>query len=367
MFYNIIENVNGNVNGNVAGLELMLHWREVLLKVTIKDIAKEADVSITTVSRVLNNKPDVSPETKKKIQEVIDKLGYNPNTIARGLVLNKTYTIGLIIPDISNPFFPEVAHGIEHKARELGYSVIFYNTNNDRKAEKYAIELMKSKRVDGIILSLSIENEKELDKLAEEKFPIVELDRKVPDSHFPTVTIDNVKSAYQATRHLVELGHTRIAHITGDLGTQTGLDRLAGFKKVIEEFHLEVRDSWIQEGNYSREAGYRKMKYLLGLWEKPTAVFAANDLIAIGAYQAVIEEDLKIPDDISIIGLDDIDMASIVRPGLTTMRFPKHELGQKAAEILIKEIENPNLERNDVILDTELVVRGSTKELNKHG
>lgn len=338
------------------------------MKVTIKDIAKEADVSITTVSRVLNNKPDVSIDTRKKIEQVIEKLGYNPNTIARGLVTKKTYTIGLIIPDISNPFFPEVAHGIESKAKELGYSVIFYNTNNDKKAEKHAIELLKGKRVDGIILSLSLENNKELHKLAAENFPVVELDRKVPDSSFPTVTINNEDSAFQATEHLIKLGHIRLAHITGDLGTQTGLDRLSGFQKALSKYGLKIEDRWLQEGNYSFESGYTGMKNLFKLEEVPTAVFAANDLMAIGAYQAVFERGLNIPDDISIIGLDDIEMSSIVRPGLTTMRFPKHKLGQKAAEILIKEIEDQDMNKqNDIILRTRLILRGSTKELHNHG
>lgn len=338
------------------------------MKVTIKDIAKEADVSITTVSRVLNDKPDVSLDTRRKIEQVIERLGYNPNTIARGLVTKRTYTIGLIIPDISNPFFPEVAHGIESKARELGYSVVFYNTDNDKKAEKQAIEVLKGKRVDGIILSLSLENNQELHKLAQEYFPVVELDRKVPDSSFPTVTIDNEEAAFEATEHLINLGHTRLAHITGDLGTQTGLDRLSGFKKALNKYGLKIEKEYITEGNYSREAGYVGMKNLLKLRKVPTGVFAGNDLMAIGAYQAVFEKGLRIPEDISIIGVDDIEVASIVRPGLTTMRFPKHELGQKAAEILIREIEGQDMDKQgDIILKTTLVLRGSTKELDNHG
>ncbi|AZR73753.1 LacI family transcriptional regulator [Anoxybacter fermentans] len=331
------------------------------MSVTIKDIAKEANVSTTTVSRVLNNKPDVSDKTKKKVLEVINKLGYNPNGIARGLVLQKTYTIGLIIPDICNPFFPEVARGIQDKARQLGYSVIFYNTDNNKQREKEAIDLLKSKQVDGIILSLSMSNKEELDKLEEENFPVVQIDRKIPGSIFPTVTIDNILSAYNATKYLIELGHKYLAHITGNLGTKTGQDRLEGFKQALKEFNLDYKDEYILEGDYSKESGYKQMKTLLTQKKRPTAVFAANDLMAIGAYEAIFDYGLKIPEDISIIGHDDIDIASIIRPGLTTMTQPKYKLGQIAAEMLIKRIEGLESDnQQEVVLNTELIVRDST-------
>ncbi|SJZ32816.1 transcriptional regulator, LacI family [Selenihalanaerobacter shriftii] len=330
--------------------------------VTIKDIAKESGVSITTVSRVLNDKPDVSSKTKEKVKEVIDRLGYKPSGVARGLVLQKTYTIGLIIPDISNPFFPEVARGIEDKAKEMDYSVIFCNTDNDHLAEKEAIKLMKSKQVDGILLSLSIENKEELKKLEEDDFPVVQIDRKVPNSELPSVTIDNVLSAYNATEHLIQLGHTQIVHITGDLGTKTAQDRLKGFKKAINGSEISYKEEWILEGDYSKESGYNLMKSLLKEPPQPTAIFAANDLMAIGAYGAAYDLGLEIPEDISIVGHDDIDIASVIRPGLTTMVQPKYELGKKAAEILIDELERKNIDKKDEILQPKLIERDSTRE-----
>lgn len=333
--------------------------------VTIKDIAEKANVSATTVSRVINDKPDVSPETKQKIIKIINEMGYNPNAIARGLVLSKTYTLGLIIPDISNPFFPEVARGIETEARKGGYSVIFCSTYNNRREEKDAIELLKSKQVDGIILSLSIDSSRELEELYREGYPVVQIDRKVPGSSFPTVSINNIESAYQATEHLIKLGHTAIAHITGDLATKTGQDRLKGFKKALTDHNLSPHEEWIVEGDYGKDSGYRGMKKLLQSGRKPTAVFAANDLMALGAYRAVFAEGLSIPADISLVGHDDIDLSAIVNPGLTTMTLPKRKFGRRAARILIDEIERGEIFANseDIILTTELVARQSTKEL----
>lgn len=328
--------------------------------VTIKDIAVEAGVSVSTVSRILNNKPDVSAKTRQNVKQVIDKLNYNPNNIARGLVLRKTYTIGLIIPDISNPFFPEVARGVEDNAKEFGYSVIFCNTDNDKQREKEAIKLLRSKQVDGIILSLSVSNKNRLDKLSEEGFPTVQIDRKVPGSSLPAVTIDNVLSAYNATKHLVGSGHSRLAHITGNLETTTGCDRLEGFQQVLRAYNLPQRKVWIREGDYSKKSGYEQMKYMLSQQERPTAVFAANDLMAIGAYAAAFDSGLRIPEDISIVGHDDIDVSSIIRPELTTISQPKYELGQKAFEVLLNVIEGSNNEQ-DTVLPTELILRKSVK------
>lgn len=333
------------------------------MAVTIKDIAKAADVSVTTVSRVLNDKPDVSPNTRENVLEKINELGYKPNSIARGLALQKTNTLGLIIPDISNPFFPDIARGVEDMANQKGYSVIFCNTDNEQKKEKEAIELMKEKQVDGILLSLSTTNEKELKNLRQVEYPIVQIDRKIPNINYPSITIDNVKSAYTATKFLIENGHKKIAHITGDLETITGYQRLKGFKKAISEKNIKLNNSYIKNGDYSKRSGYNNMLALLKSNNPPSAVFIANDLMAVGAYQAVFEMNLSIPEDISIIGHDNIDVTKLVNPTLTTMAQPKYKLGKKAVQLLIAEIESNELSNEEIILNTNLINRNSIRRL----
>jgi LacI family transcriptional regulator len=222
---------------------------------TIKDIAVRANVSITTVSRVLNDKPDVRSETKKKVLEIIAQLGYQPNSLARGLVWQKTHTLGLVIPDIANPFFTEVARGVEKKAKGFGYSVIFCDTENDVQNEAEAIRLLKEKQVDGIILSISRGSHHELVKLHEENFPIILLDERVPEQDIPAVTINHILSAFTATRHLIELGHTRVAHLAGNLETQTGRDRLEGFRRAMQQANLTIKEEWFQSGGFSIDWG----------------------------------------------------------------------------------------------------------------
>ena len=333
------------------------------MAVTIKDIAEAAEVSITTVSRVLNDKPDVSSPTRRKVIKKINELGYKPNSIARGLALQKTNTLGLIIPDISNPFFPDIARGVEDTANKKGYSVIFCNTDNKEKKEKEAIELMKEKQVDGILLSLSKSNKNELKNLRNIEYPIVQIDRKIPDINYPSIIIDNVQSAYNATQYLIKNNHRKIAHITGDLKTITGSKRLKGFKKAMTEYNLDLKKKYIKQGDYSKESGYKNMIKLLKTNNPPSAVFIANDLMAVGAYQAVFELNLSIPKEISIIGHDNIDFAKLVNPSLSTMNQPKYKLGSKAVNLLIKEIENNSLSNEEIILPTKLINRNSIRRL----
>ena len=329
------------------------------MKVTIKDIAKEADVSVTTVSRVLNNKPDVGDDTRSKILKIIDEMNYNPNSVARGLVMQKTHTIGLIIPDISNPFFPEVAKAIEDKAQKLGYSVIFFNTDNHLEREKKAVELFKSKQVDGLIVSLSLGNEEILKELKASNYPVVQIDRSVLNNSYPLVSIDNKNSAYQIVEYMLKKGYRKIAHISGDLNTTTARERLEGYKKAISDYGIEINEDYIIEGDYTQHSGFEAVKKLLKLKDSPTAVFAANDLSAAGVYKALFAADLKIPEDMAVAGHDDIGIASLLRPELTTMRQPKYSLGERAVSVLLKMINNSGTECEDQILKTNLIIRES--------
>ncbi|SDC35818.1 LacI family DNA-binding transcriptional regulator [Halanaerobium congolense] len=327
--------------------------------VTIKDIAKKANVSVTTVSRVLNNKPDVGDDTRKKILKIIDEMNYNPNSVARGLVMQKTHTIGLIIPDISNPFFPQIVRAVEDKAQELGYSVILFNTDNHLERERKAVELFKSKQLDGLIVSLSLGNEEILKDLKATNYPVVQIDRSVLDHHYPLISIDNKKSAYQMVEYMIKKGYKKIAHISGDLNTTTARDRLEGYKKALKKHGIPIKDEYIIEGEYTQNSAYQAMQSLLNLKNRPKAIFAANDLSAAGVYKALFEADLKIPEDIAVAGHDDINLASLLKPELTTMRQPKYEMGERAVTILLKMINKQDFEIKDQILTTDLIIRES--------
>ncbi len=333
--------------------------------ITIKDIAEKGKVSIATVSRVLNNKPDVSNETKEKIIKLIDKMGYNPNNMARSLVLKKTYTIGLVIPDICNPFFPDIARAVEDTARGLGYSIIFYNTDNHVEEEKKAVEILMSRQVDGLIVSLSMneENKQLLGKLRKENYPIVQIDRKIFDTNYTSIAIDNILSAYKATSYLIDLGHTRIVHITGDMNTQTGQERLEGYKKALRDSDIEVRDDYIFQGDYNLRYSQGDLKKLFKSDIRPTAIFTAYDLMAVGTYKLIRDCGLTIPEDVSIVGHDNIDLSSLVKPSLTTVSQPKYRMGQLATSFLVKDIEGEKYQERDIVLDTKLIKRSSTRNL----
>ena len=336
--------------------------------ITIKDIAEKSGVSITTVSRVLNDKPDVNDETRAKVLKVIEESNYRPNGMARSLVINQTYSIGLIIPDINNPYFPEVARGVEDQAQQSSYSVIFSSTDNKLEREKEVIDLMLQKRVDGLIVSLSLANRDILQRLEDRQIPVVQLDRKIPDSKYPAVMIDNKKSAYKAVQYLIAEGYTKIAHITGDLQTVPGQDREDGYRKAVLDNNLQLAEDMIYQGDFSKSSGYEAMNQIIEKGSLPEAIFAANDMMALGVLEACRNSGIKIPEDMALMGHDNISISKLVYPALTTMDQPKYQLGSRASKLLIDLINIMNkkekLKRDDFfkdqILETKLVVRGST-------
>lgn len=276
----------------------------------------------------------------------------------------KTYTIGLIIPDISNPFYAEVLKWVQEKAISLGYSVVYNDTDNNPDREMEAIKLLNSKSVDGIILSLSLNNKNLLYSLEKKGFPIVQIDNRIPESKSYVVMIDNVTSAYNATKYLIILGHKKIVHITGNLNTRTGQERLIAFKKALKEHDLEPESEWMFKGDYFRKSGYEQMRILLNMIEKPITVFAANDIMSIGCYEAVFEKGLSVPDDISIVSHDDIYISSILRPGLIIIVQPKTEIGRKAADVLIKKIEGSvSFGSCSIFSEIKLKIRGFTRKI----
>ncbi|SDG75122.1 transcriptional regulator, LacI family [Thermoanaerobacter thermohydrosulfuricus] len=333
------------------------------MAVTIKDIAKLANVSITTVSRVINNKTEgVSEETRNRILQLVKELGYQPNAIARGLVTKKTKTVGLIIPDISNPFFPDIARGVEDSAHIYGYNVFLCNTDDNLEKESEYINALKEKYVDGIIFtSSSIPKHEHITDLIKSGIPVVIMDRRIDSEDIYGVFLDNYEGGYIATKYLIDLGHKRIGCITGPLYISNAIERLEGYKRALVDNEIEVDNRLIFEGDYKINSGIIGAEKLLE--HEVTAIFASNDLMAYGAYKAIRSYGYKIPDDISVVGFDDIQLSQILEPQLTTIRQPAYDMGLTAARMLIKLIEGKKMNKKIANFRPQLIIRQSTKDI----
>lgn len=328
-------------------------------RINIKDVAQRAGVSISTVSRVLNNTEyPVKSETRSRVLEAVEELGFRPNDLARGLHLKKSHTIGLVIPDISNPYYPELAFGVGAAASERGYAVIYCNTN--RKAEKleYCVDVLLQKRADGIILAGGGTDFAQVSQALED----FDTEVAVIGRHnlpFPSVQVDNFGAAYEVTGHLADLGHQHIAFIGGLMTLTSVQDRLSGYKSCLGERGLAQGDRLVREGDFGEESGYSAASSLLQGKTRPTAIFAANDRMAIGAMAAAADLGLAVPNDVSVVGFDDITLASYVRPTLTTVALPGNEMGEAAARLVLKLLSGEDYPQT-TWLPTDLVVRDST-------
>jgi len=331
------------------------------MKVTIKDVAKKANVSITTVSRVINKiEGYTNEETKKRILKVIEELDYKPNALARSLVTKRTKTIGLILPDISNPFFPSIAKSVEDLVNELGYNLILCNSYDDTEKEANYINVLKEKCVDGILLSSKQTKDKY--DIYKDDIPMVFIDRKPEVEVKYGVFVDNYNGAYNATKHLIDLGHRSIACITGPKNINTTIERLRGYKDALIDNHIECDETIIKSNDYAIEGGYEAAKDLIKN-HNITAIFTHDDLMACGVYKAAKELSYKIPDDISVVGFDDITLVEFLDPPLTTIKQPTEDIGKVSVEILMDLIENNKIQGKIISLDTELIVRESTKNI----
>ena len=334
------------------------------MTITIKDIAREANVSITTVSMILNNKGDsFSEETRNKVLRLVEEMGYKPNALARSLVTKKTKTIGLIVPDITNPFYTQTARAIEDVANNKGYSLILCNTDNDFNKEKKYIKVLKEKYIDGIIFTTSAFIH--LDKVREiiGDTPIILLDENVEADIIHGVFLDNLEGGYEAAKHLLQLGHRRIACVTGPPNTKNAIDRMNGFKKALKEFEVPFCEDLVYEGNYKLESGIKAVEKFED--KEYSAIFAFNDMMAFGVYKGLKSKGLKVPDDVSVVGFDNLNLSEIVEPCLTTIAQPNYEMGTTAAKMLINIIEDKNLKDNVQIYKPQLIVRGSTKSIEE--
>lgn len=330
---------------------------------TIKEIAKKAKVSTATVSRIINHKEEgYSAETREKVLQVIEELNYSPNRIARGMVTKKTFTIGLVIRDIENPFFPTLVRGIEKVANENGYFILLCNTDGDINREKQYISFLKEKRVDGIIITTCNGNDEQyINEITSGDIKFVFVDEIAKG--VKSVTVDNYQGGFEATKYLLELGHKKIACIAGPQKSLINSDRVNGYTNALRDSGLEVDEDLILYGSYQANSGFVNMQKILELNKEITAVFCTNDFNATGAYNALNKNGLKVPENISIVGFDDIYEPLDGQFGFTTIAQPIIQLGVESAKMLIDLINDKEVNKN-IVLSPKLVIKDSTKEID---
>jgi LacI family transcriptional regulator len=327
---------------------------------TIQDVAKRANVSIATVSRVINKSShSVNEETKKRVLKAVEELDFRPNALAQGLIMKRTMTIGVIIPDISNPYYAEIVRGIQDVADEAGYTVILQNTDRKQTRIIKHIHLLREKRVDGIIFSGGIIHGYEtLYALRELSRRVVVIGRHEVD--FPAVSVDNIGGATHAILHLLGLGHKRIGFIDGPEKSPSGIERQRGYRNALAQNGITFEARLLKRGNMTPESGYKAAKKLFGLKDRPTAIFASNDLMAFGAIYAAKEMGLKVPDDVAVLGFDNIPLSSYFEPTLTTVEIPMYDLGIASMQMLVNLICGNEFDRFK-LFKTKLLVRASTR------
>lgn len=333
---------------------------------TIKDIAKQAGVSTATVSRVINDYPDVSEKTKEKILRIMKENNYRPNSTARSLSTSKSYTVGIFFTDhfntgLQHPFFREVIYGLEKTFGENGYDILYFTNRKWGDSFSY-VEKCKDRHVDGVVLMGVPKSDPNLSNLLASDIPTVFIDLDLIGKNASYVISDNYRGGKLAVEHLYKLGHRKIGIIMGLNTTKTAHDRLLGYQKALKELGLKYNSKWIFEGNYSEEGGYRAMSKFLSLEKRPTAVFCQSDNMAIGAIKAVQEAGLKVPEDFSLVGFDDIELSRYVKPSLTTIKQDKIGMGNAAGELLLNMIESKSESHTPVVMPVELVERDSTAQ-----
>jgi LacI family transcriptional regulator len=330
---------------------------------TLRDVAASAGVHPATASRALN--PDtrtlVNAETAQRVLDAATELGYRPNPIARGLKTSRSYTIGVVVPDLRNPLFPPIARGIEERLEPAGYTSLLANTDNDPERERLSFDALRARQVDGYITASARREHPLLQDLAANGHPVVLVNRATDDAGLPSVVPDDRDGMCQAVDHLAALGHRRIAHLAGPSELSTGVHRLEGFVQGMERSGLAVEQDLVVTGRRFTEAeGARLCGELLG--REFTAVLAGNDLMALGCIDALRAAGLDCPRDVSVVGFNDMDWSERFSPPLTTVRVPHHRLGIAAADLLLERLADPHAPARHVVLPVELIVRGSTAE-----
>lgn len=338
---------------------------------TIYDIAKKAGVSAATVSKVLNGRSDVGKNTAQTIKRIIDELGYQPNSIARGLATKISKTVGVFFEDHLNTgfrhhFLQDILASFKDVIGENGYDLVFFaNNHKDNQAETFEARA-RNRNVDGLFLLGVPRTDPNLAGIAQSGIPCMSIDLDLVGPNANYLCSDNIGGAMMAVDYLVKMGHSKIGFISDIFVTKPGYDRLIGFKKAMEKHQLPVVEEWILPGDFSENSGYLSAKQLLENDHLPTAIFCAGDMMAIGVMEAFRERGLKVGEDISLIGFDDVSLLKYVTPGLTTIRQRKEEMGQTAAKELLKLINDSDYTINPIMIETELVIRETVANLQKH-
>ncbi|MGI9862561.1 LacI family DNA-binding transcriptional regulator [Moorella naiadis] len=330
------------------------------MRITIKDIAQKSGVSNSTVSRVLTNHPNVDPKTRELVKSVIKELGYHPSRIARGLVTGQINIVALIIGDIRNPFYAELTRAVKDVLNQEGYMVVVCDSDYDPEKEEVYIRTADEHGFAGIIMITAMETEALVQQLEKLQCPVVLLNRYLPSVETDVISVDNYEGGYRAAEYLFKLGHRNIAHLAGFRNSSATRDRLRGFIDALKHYDIEISEDKIVYGNLQMEAGHKFAKEFLKLHPEITAVFCGNDLMALGLIEGLIEMGRDVPDDISIIGYDDIALASMARIKLTTIRQPQYEMGQTAAEVLIDRMKGKIGAPKRIIFTPRLIIREST-------
>lgn len=326
----------------------------------MKQVAEKARVSTTTVSHVINNTRVVSEDARERVLAVIQELRYIPSAVARSLKNDRTHTLGMMIPNNSNPYFAEIIQSLEDACFELGYNIILCNSYDDPKKQAAYIRVLMEKRIDGLILVSSGSDEELTRLLADEGIPKVLVDRELDGVAADFIEADHEDGGYQATEYLISLGHRDIACVAGPENILASAARIRGYQRALSEAGLPFKPEYLIHADFTSQGGFNAFQHLLALPVRPSAIFASNDLMAIGGICAANQAGIRIPDDLSVLGYDDIALASFSTPPLTTIAQPKQAIGRLTAEVLIDRIKNPDASLRRELIKSKLVVRSST-------
>lgn len=334
-------------------------------KVTIKDIARRLQVSATTVSNALNGKPGVGKAVRKRILKLAKDMGYQPNYFAKGLVSRQSYAIGLIITNIADPFYPELALGVEEQANTSGYSTMLFNTNHSIENEKKIIKMLGSKGIDGTILSTVQQDDPNIELLDDLNIPYVLVNRLILNpkkaSRIDSVSLDNYGGSHKAATHLCRLGHTKISIIAGGMESSTAIMRTRGAKDAFTEFGITIPPEWFIDCGYTKNNAYLAARAILQRKNRPTAFLAQDDNMALGVREAAYEAGFNIPQDLALVGFNDINISSLTGIELTTVNQNQYHMGMTSAEMLINKLQHPDHKgfSKKIVIETDLVIRKS--------